>query len=77
MSPETGANRKPFENYFKQMLDIGSLPVKRANTVDQDVRDYRNFVHPRVELRATHDCGETEATLAKAGFDSVCNTLNP
>ncbi|MBN9120810.1 MAG: hypothetical protein J0I06_16950 [Planctomycetes bacterium] len=56
-------------------VDIGVLPGARADTIDQVLRDYRNFVYPKKEVRAKHQCTEAEAGLAKFGLDGVCNHL--
>jgi hypothetical protein len=56
-------------------VDIGVLPKARADTIDQVLRDYRNFVHPKKELKAKHECTESEAGLAKYGLDGVCDHL--
>lgn len=55
--------------------DIGSIPANRANTFDQTLRDYRNFVHPNKEVRSGHPCTEAEALMAKGALDGVCNHL--
>src|SRR5262249_46969295 len=57
-------------------VDLTILPQARADTIDQVLRDYRNFVHPRKELKAAHPCAEAEATLAKGALDAVCNHLS-
>lgn len=56
-------------------VSIGVLPLNRANTIDQVLRDYRNFVHPKKELKAQHECNEAEAGVAKYGLDGVCDHL--
>lgn len=53
--------------------DIDILPEERANTFDQVLRDYRNFVHPKKEIRTGHPCTEAEAYLAKGALDGICN----
>lgn len=64
---------------LEQLIEVAEalsiLSSDRARTVDQVLRDYRNFVHPRREVRAGHSCDEAEALLAKGGLDSVCNHL--
>ena len=55
--------------------DIGVLPKDRADTIDQVLRDYRNFVHPKKELRSKHPCSEAEATMAVGALEGVCNHL--
>jgi hypothetical protein len=54
-------------------VDTGILPADRGGTIDQVLRDYRNFVHPKKEIKAQHECTEAEAGLAKYGLDGVCN----
>ena len=56
-------------------VDIGILPPDRAATIDQVLRDYRNFVHPRKEIKKQHECSKAEAGLAKYGLDGVCDHL--
>lgn len=63
------------ENLIKVAADIGVLPAKRATTFDQVLRDYRNFVHPKKEIRSGHPCGEGEAQLAIGGLNAVCDIL--
>lgn len=53
--------------------ELGLLPADRANSIDQILRDYRNFVHPMKEIRGAHPCTEAEAQMAKGALDSVCN----
>jgi hypothetical protein len=56
-------------------VDINILPASRAASIDQILRDYRNFVHPKKEIRNAHPCTEAEALLSKGALDSVCNHL--
>lgn len=56
-------------------IDIGLLPKNRADTIDQVLRDYRNFVHPKKEVKAEHQCTEAEAFLAVGALDGVCNFI--
>ena len=56
-------------------LDLKMLPADRVNSIDQILRDYRNFVHPKKEIRNAHPCTEAEALLSKGALDSVCNHL--
>jgi hypothetical protein len=56
-------------------VDTNVLPSARADTIDQVLRDYRNFVHPQKERKAKHECNEAEAGLAKYGLDGVCDHL--
>lgn len=56
-------------------VSIKILPEQRAASIDQVLRDYRNFVHPQKELRAKHQCTEAEAYMAKGCLDGVYNHL--
>jgi hypothetical protein len=55
--------------------DIGLIPVQRADSIDQILRDFRNFVHPRKEIKSRFPCDEAEALLAKGALDSICNNF--
>jgi hypothetical protein len=55
--------------------DLNLLPSEREKSIDQTLRDYRNFVHPRKEIRATHSVSEAEALMAKGALDGLCNFL--
>jgi hypothetical protein len=57
--------------------ELGVLPAHRIPMFDHVLRDYRNIVHPRKELRVAHNCNEAEATLAKGALDAVCDLLTP
>jgi hypothetical protein len=64
---------------LQKLIDVavhtGILPQGRADTIDQVLRDYRNFVHPKKEIKSAHQCTEAEAGLAKYALDGVCNHL--
>lgn len=60
---------------IKVSVDIGLLPEQRAASIDQVLRDYRNFVHPKKEIRNQHSCTEAEAYMAKGCLDGVYNHL--
>jgi hypothetical protein len=63
------------EYLIKVASDVGALPAKRAMTFDQVLRDYRNFVHPKKEIKSGHPCREGEAQLAIGGLNAVCDLL--
>jgi len=62
------------------LIDVASeielLPPSRAASIDQVLRDYRNFVHPNKEIKSEHQCTEAEALMAKGALDGVCNHLS-
>jgi hypothetical protein len=53
--------------------DLNLLSKSQANTIDAIIRNYRNFVHPRVEDQEGYSCTEAEAKLASGALDAVCN----
>ncbi|WPK10743.1 hypothetical protein R6U77_12720 [Lysinibacillus louembei] len=72
---------KKLENWkLAEMITVAEkidcLPQKRAKSIDQVLRDYRNFVHPLVEIRSEHPCTDAEAYMAKGGLDGVINYFN-
>jgi hypothetical protein len=62
-------------NLIQVAVNIDLLPRNPADTIHQVLREYRNFVHPKAEIRAAHPCTEAEAMLAVGALDSVCNYL--
>lgn len=64
---------------LKQLIEvateIGVLTSQRSNSIDQVLRDYRNFVHPKKEIKSKHPCSEAGALMAKGSLDGVCNHL--
>lgn len=57
--------------------DMNRIPKESAKAIDQILRDYRNFVHPKKEIRAKHPCTEAQSLMAKGALDAVCNFLEP
>lgn len=60
-------------NLIEVATDTVILPQDRANTVDQVLRDYRNFVHPKKEIKAAHQCMEAEGYMAIGSLDGIFN----
>lgn len=80
-APKKAGIVKPFEkwtldNLIQVSIFLGLLPLGRGNSIDQVLRDYRNFVHPKKEIRTGHACNEAEALMSKGALDAVCNHLN-
>ena len=61
----------------KVAADISVIPKQRGDAIDQTLRFYRNFVHPRREIKEQHPCTDAEAMMAKGALDAVCNHLTP
>jgi hypothetical protein len=49
------------------------LPEGGKATVHQVLREYRNFVHPRKEIRDGHACREPQAMMAVGALDGICD----
>jgi hypothetical protein len=60
---------------LSELIEVATdiLPKDRANTADQVLRDYRNFVHPKKEIRAEHECTEAEGYMALGALDGILN----
>jgi hypothetical protein len=76
------APQKPIEKWtLHQLIEVAAaldlIPQTRLKAIDQSLRDYRNYVHPSVEIRTGYPCTEAEALLAKGALDSVLNHLAP
>ena len=56
---------------------FGVLSTERVKAIDQVLRDYRNFVHPKKEIKSKHECTEAEAFMSIGALEGVINTLNP
>jgi hypothetical protein len=79
-APTVKGNKVPMDDWKLEKLisvsvDIGLLKQERAETIDQVLRDYRNFVHPKKEIRSAHECTEDEAMLAVGALNGVCSFL--
>lgn len=73
--PQFPSDQWTLHELIEVALDIGLLPPEHSKSIDQALRDYRNFIHPRKEIRSAHECKEGQALLAKGGLDVVCDHL--
>jgi len=64
-------------NLIEVTVDLKILPLDRSKAIDQILRDYRNYVHPKKEIRSKYPCTEAEALLSKGALDAVINILSP
>jgi len=53
--------------------DIKVVPPGSMKTVDYVVRDFRNFVHPKKEIRSALPYGENQAKLAFHALEVICD----
>jgi hypothetical protein len=63
------------KNLIDVAVDLGLLPQESKDNIHQVLRDYRNFVHPRVEMQSPHVCTEALGLLAKGALDAICDHL--
>ena len=54
-------------------VDTGVLVEERSNMIDHTLRDYRNFVHPRKDLRSLYAGTPSEGLLAMGALSAVCD----
>ncbi|MDA2733684.1 hypothetical protein PDQ75_00805 [Bacillus cereus group sp. Bc015] len=82
-SSATGSRRAPrksltngewtLDELIQVAKDIGILPTAHINNIDQSLRHFRNYIHPKRELRGQYECGGPETLLAKGSLDRICN----
>jgi hypothetical protein len=63
------------QHLIQVAADLGVLPAAKEKLIDQSLRDYRNFVHPRKEVRSQISIGDPEMRSAVAALDGVCDFL--
>ncbi|RYG31908.1 MAG: hypothetical protein EON93_12155 [Burkholderiales bacterium] len=52
--------------------DLALFDSNRLDMFDVSLREFRNFIHPKKEVRQAHSCGEGEAYLAVGALISLC-----
>ncbi len=62
-------------DYIRIAAKLNIIASERKDAIDQVLRDYRNFVHPKKEIKAKHQCREAEALMAKGNLDGICDDL--
>ncbi|WP_160680667.1 hypothetical protein [Clostridium sp. C8-1-8] len=63
------------QNLIRVAGDIKLIPSDRVKSIDQVLRSYRNFVHPKVEIKIKYPCTEAEGLMAKGNLEAICNHL--
>jgi hypothetical protein len=72
---DTSEDEWKLQDLIAVASEIGVIEKESEKHIDQVLRDYRNFVHPRKEIKAAHQCVEAQALMAKGSLDAVCNYL--
>ena len=52
---------------------VGLIDKADEETFDRVLRNYRNFVHPKREIKDERDCTEGRAFMAKGALDAMCD----
>lgn len=60
---------------IRASVQIQLIPQRIEKLVDTALRDFRNYVHPRKEIRSQHTCGKNEASSAVAALGMVIDSL--
>jgi hypothetical protein len=75
LASDTAEDEWKLVNLIDVSVALDILRSEDADTIHQSLRDYRNYVHPRKELRAARALTEAEAMQALGALDGVCNHL--
>jgi hypothetical protein len=62
---------------IKVACDLKLLPHKDEEAIHLVLRDYRSFVHPRLEIQMGINISEGHATAAKGMLDIILDHLTP
>jgi hypothetical protein len=65
----------PLDNLIKVSVDLGLLKQEHSDSIQQSLREYRNYVHPKKEQRAGFPFTDAEAMQALGALKGVCNHL--
>jgi hypothetical protein len=77
IAKDTAADEWRLADLIKVAAGLNVIPAHQAASIDQVLRDYRNFVHPRKEIKREHPCREGHALQAKGSLDTICDHLDP
>jgi hypothetical protein len=61
------------EVLIKIARDVKLIDQNREKTFDVGLRHFRNFIHPKREVKEEHACGEGEAHLAVGALIGLCD----
>ncbi|MBX3210191.1 MAG: hypothetical protein KF764_34485 [Labilithrix sp.] len=61
------------EALIKIARDVKFIDQNREKTFDVGLRHFRNFIHPKREVKEEHACGEGEAHLAVGALIGLCD----
>jgi hypothetical protein len=73
ITKDTSGDKWTLEDLIEVASDVRLLPTDQARTFDQVLRDYRNFIHPKKEIKARHSCTEAKAMMSVGALDDLCN----
>jgi hypothetical protein len=73
----THADQWSLNDLIKVACDLRLLPHKDEQAIHVVLREYRNFVHPRLEVKMGINISEGHATAAKGMLDVILDHLTP
>jgi hypothetical protein len=81
MSPLTLPNSKEEEwslnNLIEVACDLKFIPYDNEDAIHLTLREYRNLVHPRLEIEMNITISEGHATASKGMLDVLLDHLKP
>ena len=77
ITKDSSRHRYTLENLIDVAVDIGELPPDGKETIHKVIRDYRNFIHPKAEIRASSPCGEAQAMLSLGALNAIVDHIAP
>lgn len=75
ITQDTHEDEWKLANLIEVAIDLTLLPQAKADTIDQVLREYRNFVHPKKEATLRQELGDAEGMLALGALNGVIDHL--
>ena len=77
ISNHTHEDEWSLNDLIKVACDLKLLPHKDEKAIHFVLREYRNFVHPRLEVQMGIGISEAHATASKGMLDVILDHLTP
>ena len=77
ISKHNRADEWTLNDLIKVACDLGLIRQEDERTIHGVLRDFRNFVHPRVELATGIKISEAQANTSKGMLDIILDYLTP
>lgn len=76
LTTDTAEDEWKLYDLINVAVDLGFLRADDAATIHQALREYRNYVHPRKEIKEAQPCSEAEAMQSLGALEGICNHLS-